>query len=46
MWACKNVGIVVGDQEINGAGFEPINRRAHRRQCAIINKFSDVYLAL
>jgi hypothetical protein len=45
MLACENVGIVVGDQEINGAGFEPINRRAHCGQCAVVNEFSDVYLA-
>ncbi len=42
--AAQLIGLAFGDQQIDGAGFEPVDRRAHGRQRTVIDEFADVDL--
>ena len=42
----ENVGVLVSDQQINRASFEPVNRGAHDVQCGVVDEFTDIKLAL
>jgi hypothetical protein len=46
MRSLEQIGVVIGDQDVGGAGFKPIDRSAHGRYGAVIVEFADIELPL